>query len=268
MNVMGKRQFSFNVASWPDHQAAMDIAVPFGGTSRSMQAAEQAAATVAHAPDQTALGDRGMFPRMPLGGWPKRAADVMIAMLALILAAPVMLAVALLIRTTMKGPAMFSHRRVGFNGKPFNCYKFRSMVTNSDQVLREYLASNPEAAREWEANRKLKRDPRVTLLGQMLRKSSLDELPQLFNILRGDMSCVGPRPIVQDELKNYGEHVHEYLSSRPGLTGLWQVTGRSSTEYSTRVALDSEYVRHWSLGADVVILTRTVFAVMRFDRAS
>ncbi len=210
----------------------------------------------------------GGTPKRPLGGWPKRALDVTIALSALVLAGPVMLVVALLIRTTTGGPAIFSHNRVGFNGKPFKCYKFRSMVVNSDQMLRDHLANNPEAAREWEESRKLKRDPRVTLLGQMLRKSSLDELPQLFNIIRGDMSCVGPRPIVTDELKRYGDHVGEYLRTRPGLTGLWQVTGRSSTDYANRVALDSQYVRDWSTWVDLVILVRTVFAVMRFDRAS
>jgi exopolysaccharide production protein ExoY len=210
----------------------------------------------------------GGTPQPPLGGWQKRAIDVTIALSALVLAAPVMFVVALLIRATTGGPAMFSHSRVGFKGKPFNCYKFRSMVADADQVLRDHLANDPEAAREWAENRKLKRDPRVTLLGQMLRKSSLDELPQLFNILRGDMSCVGPRPIVTDELERYGDHVGEYLRTRPGLTGLWQVTGRSSTDYANRVALDSQYVREWSTWIDLLILVRTVFAVMRFDRAS
>lgn len=207
-------------------------------------------------------------PQGPLGGWQKRMVDVTVALSALVLAAPVMLVVALLIRTTMGGPAIFAHSRVGFNGRPFNCYKFRSMVTNSDQVLREHLARNPEAAGEWEKSRKLRRDPRVTLLGQLLRKSSIDELPQLFNIIRGDMSCVGPRPIVTEELKRYGDHVGEYLRTRPGLTGLWQVTGRSSTDYADRVALDSQYVREWSTWVDLVILLRTVFAVMRVDQAS
>src|SRR5690606_20950186 len=115
---------------------------------------------------------------------------------------------------------------------------------------------------------KIRDDPRITFLGRILRKSSLDELPQLFNIIRGDMSCVGPRPIVKSELKRYGDHVGEYLRTRPGLTGLWQVSGRSSMDYATRVALDSLYVRNWSVWYDIVILFRTVFAVMRFDRAS
>jgi exopolysaccharide production protein ExoY len=216
----------------------------------------------------TSAGKPAKFRLGPLGGWPKRTMDVVIALIALLLAAPVMLVVAALIRVIGGGPALFSQSRVGFDGKPFACYKFRTMCINADQVLREYLARNPESAMEWESNRKLKRDPRVTFFGLMLRKSSLDELPQLFNILRGDMSCVGPRPIVADELQRYGACAGEYLRTRPGLTGLWQVTGRSGSDYSTRVALDSQYVRNWSLWADLVILLRTVFAVMRFDRAS
>jgi exopolysaccharide production protein ExoY len=215
-----------------------------------------------------AAASPGGMPQSPLGGWPKRTVDIVIALSALILAAPVMIIVAVLIRATTGGPAMYSHSRVGFNGKPFNCYKFRSMVSNADQVLREHLEKNPQAATEWEEKRKLKRDPRITLFGMMLRKSSLDELPQLFNILRGDMSCVGPRPIVTDELKRYGEKVGEYLQTRPGLTGLWQVTGRSSTDYDIRVSLDSQYVRNWSLRADFVILLRTTVAVMRFGETS
>lgn len=204
----------------------------------------------------------------PLGGLSKRIMDLVIATTALVLATPVMIVVALLIKITAGGPAVFSHSRVGFGGKPFNCYKFRSMVMNSEEVLKAYLEANPDAGMEWEETHKIRDDPRVTRLGWMLRKSSLDELPQLFNIIRGDMSCVGPRPIVHDELKRYGDHAGEYLRTRPGLTGLWQVSGRSSVDYPSRVALDSQYVRNWSVWLDLTILVRTVFAVMRFDRAS
>jgi exopolysaccharide production protein ExoY len=204
----------------------------------------------------------------PLGGLLKRIMDLVIAAAALVLAAPVMIVVALLIRVTAGGPAVFSHSRVGFGGKPFNCYKFRSMVANSEEVLKAYLEANPHVGREWEETHKIRNDPRVTSLGWMLRKSSLDELPQLFNIIRGDMSCVGPRPIVTDELNRYGDHLGEYLRTRPGLTGLWQVSGRSSMDYASRVALDSQYVRNWSIWLDMVILFRTVFAVLRFDRTS
>ncbi|MBZ9892211.1 sugar transferase [Mesorhizobium sp. BR1-1-3] len=204
----------------------------------------------------------------PVGGLLKRIMDLVVAFTALMVAAPVMIVVALLIRMTAGGPAVFSHSRIGFGGKPFDCYKFRSMVTNSDEVLKSFLDSNPQVRLEWEETRKIRNDPRVTVLGWMLRKSSLDELPQLFNIIRGDMSCVGPRPIVKDELKCYGDHLGEYLRAKPGLTGLWQVNGRSSMDYANRVKLDCQYVRNWSVWLDIVILFRTVFAVIRFDRAS
>ncbi|CAN7329418.1 sugar transferase [Mesorhizobium amorphae] len=194
--------------------------------------------------------------------------DVTVALVALALAAPVMLIVALLIWVTDGGPAIFSHTRVGFNGKRFACYKFRTMVANSQQVLADYLANNPEAAKEWEQNWKFKNDPRITFLGRILRKSSLDELPQLINVLRGEMSCVGPRPVVPDELQRYGACAAEYLQARPGLTGLWQVTGRDAVDYASRVSIDSRYIRNWSVWADVVILVRTIFAVMKFDQAS
>lgn len=206
--------------------------------------------------------------RRPLGGRSKRMMDVTVALVALVLAAPVMLVVALLILMTDGAPVIFSHSRVGFNGKRFACYKFRTMVANSEQVLADYLASNPEAAKEWGQNWKFKNDPRITFLGHILRKSSLDELPQLINVLRGDMSCVGPRPVVPDELQRYGTCAIDYLQTRPGLTGLWQVTGRDTIDYPSRVSIDSSYVRNWSIWADVVILARTVFAVMKFDHAS
>lgn len=206
--------------------------------------------------------------RRPLGGRRKRMMDVTVALVALVLAAPVMVVIALLVRLSDRGPAVFSHTRVGFGGKPFACYKFRTMVANSGQVLVDHLASNPEAAREWEQNWKLRHDPRITFLGHILRKSSLDELPQLINVLRGEMSCVGPRPVVPDELQRYGICAADYLKARPGLTGPWQVTGRDAMDYPSRVALDSRYVRNWSMWTDVVILGRTVFAVMKFDQAS
>jgi len=206
--------------------------------------------------------------RCPLGGRRKRMMDITVALIALVLASPVMLVIALLVRLGGGGPAIFSHTRVGFDGKPFACYKFRTMVANSSQVLRDHLASNPEAAREWEQNWKLKHDPRITFLGHILRKSSLDELPQLINVLRGDMSCVGPRPVVPDELQRYGIWAADYLTARPGLTGLWQVTGRDAMDYPSRVATDSRYVQNWSIWTDLLILVRTVFAVMKFGQAS
>jgi exopolysaccharide production protein ExoY len=204
----------------------------------------------------------------PLGGWPKRALDLTVASTALLLALPLMLVVALLIKVISGGPVLFAHRRIGFNGRPFNCYKFRTMVKDAEQVLEEYLARDPRAAEEWRATQKLKHDPRITLLGQILRKSSIDELPQLVNVLRGEMSCVGPRPVVSNELSRYGPLAEEYLKTRPGLTGLWQISGRDNVDYAGRVVLDAEYVRNWSIGTDLVILAWTALAVMRFDQAS
>ena len=211
--------------------------------------------------------ERDHTPR-PLGGRIKRIMDVVLALAALVLAAPIMAFIAILIRAIARQPAIFSHTRVGFNGKPFTCYKFRTMRANSEQALAEYLSKHPDAASEWEKHRKIKYDPRVTPLGHVLRKSSLDELPQLLNVLRGEMSCVGPRPIVADELQRYGIYAGDYLQTRPGITGLWQVMGRDAIGYEGRVAMDSIYVRNWSVWADLAILVRTVVAVMRFDRAS
>lgn len=204
----------------------------------------------------------------PLGGWRKRALDLAVASTALVLALPLMAVVASLIKLVTGGPVLFAHRRIGFNGRPFRCYKFRTMVENAEQVLEDYLARNPRAAEEWRETQKLKSDPRITFLGQMLRKSSLDELPQLVNVLRGEMSCVGPRAIVANELARYGSAADEYLKTRPGITGLWQISGRSDVDYAGRVALDTQYVRNWSIWSDFVILAWTAVAVMRFDRAS
>lgn len=204
----------------------------------------------------------------PLGGWPKRALDVIVASTALVLSLPLMAIAALLIKVTMGGSVLFAHRRVGFNGRSFNCYKFRTMVEGAEHLLDEYLACHPQAAEEWQATQKLKNDPRITLLGQVLRRSSFDELPQLINVLRGEMSCVGPRPVVADELPRYGCVAVEYLKSRPGLTGLWQISGRNDVDYAHRVLLDAQYIGNWSLWNDLVILAWTAVAVMRFDRTS
>jgi exopolysaccharide production protein ExoY len=201
----------------------------------------------------------------PVGGRPKRVMDLAIAITALLLLFPVMLMVMALIKATMGGPVIFSHDRIGYRGRVFRCYKFRTMVVNGDEILQRHLAENAAAAKEWNETRKLRNDPRITLLGHMLRKSSLDELPQLINVLRGEMSCVGPRPIVADELRHYGRDASEYLRARPGLTGAWQVSGRNSLEYARRVALDCNYVRNWSAWRDLVILSKTVVAVMHFD---
>jgi exopolysaccharide production protein ExoY len=203
-----------------------------------------------------------------LGGPAKRAMDIAIASLALLLVCPLMLMLIVLVHLSMGGPAFFAHRRVGRNGRVFRCYKFRTMVTNADEVLEKHLASDPHAAAEWATARKLHKDPRVTAVGRLLRKSSLDELPQLINILRGEMSCVGPRPVTLDELDRYGPHARDYLRTRPGLTGMWQVSGRSTRTYEDRIALDSKYVRNWSLWMDIVIMLKTIPAVINTETTS
>lgn len=160
------------------------------------------------------------------------------------------------------GPAFYGQNRIGKNGKPFKCWKFRSMVTNAAEILEEILEKDPEARAEWEKDFKLKNDPRITKIGQLLRKTSLDEIPQIFNVLRGEMSLVGPRPIVEDEKKYYADRLHFYEAVQPGITGLWQVSGRNDITYDQRVYLDSWYVKHWSIWNDIVILLKTVFVVL------
>jgi Undecaprenyl-phosphate galactose phosphotransferase WbaP len=190
----------------------------------------------------------------------KAVFDQVGAIILLSLLAPLMLVLALLIRAD-GGPALYRHRRIGAGGRVFDCIKFRSMVVNADKVLRQVIANDPAAAAEWSANQKLRDDPRVTRLGLFLRLSSLDELPQIFNVLRGEMSLVGPRPIVQSEVARYGSDIEYYYAAKPGLTGLWQVSGRSDMSYISRVKLDVWYVVNWTLWHDIAILFKTVPAV-------
>jgi Undecaprenyl-phosphate galactose phosphotransferase WbaP len=163
------------------------------------------------------------------------------------------------------GAALFGHTRVGQGGQVFQCLKFRSMVVDAKERLVHLLATSPQARAEWEKDFKLKNDPRINAIGHFLRRTSLDELPQLWNVLRGDMSLVGPRPVVQDELLRYGYDVSYYLQVRPGITGLWQVSGRNDVDYETRVYLDAWYVKNWALWNDIAILFKTVRVV--FDRS-
>jgi exopolysaccharide production protein ExoY len=204
----------------------------------------------------------------PVGGFVKRAFDVTIASTTLLLMAPTMVLVALLILLTMGRPIFFMQQRVGYDRKLFGCLKFRTMVSDAGDRLAAYLAANPEAAKAWRETQKLKHDPRVTWLGNILRKSSLDELPQLINVMRGEMSCIGPRPVLQDELKRYGGHDADYAKAKPGLTGMWQVNGRSNTSYAHRVNCDRYYVRRWSVALDCKILFKTIPAVMKFDETA
>ncbi|HCT8712899.1 TPA: undecaprenyl-phosphate galactose phosphotransferase WbaP [Raoultella ornithinolytica] len=165
------------------------------------------------------------------------------------------------------GPAIYGHERIGKDGQLFKCLKFRSMVINSKEVLESLLANDPEAKKEWDATFKLKNDPRITKIGGFLRRTSLDELPQLFNVLKGEMSLVGPRPIITAELARYNEEVDYYLLSKPGMTGLWQVSGRSDVDYETRVYLDAWYVKNWSMWNDIAILFKTIGVVLKKDGA-
>ncbi len=160
------------------------------------------------------------------------------------------------------GKALYAHKRIGRYGQEFDCLKFRSMVVDADKVLDKLLASDAQLRREWEKDYKLKDDPRVTRIGEFLRQLSLDELPQLWNVLRGEMSLIGPRPIVAEEIPRYGSGIHLYKSVRPGMTGLWQISGRSDTDYSNRVYLDAWYVKNWSIWSDIVILFKTITVVL------
>jgi exopolysaccharide production protein ExoY len=198
---------------------------------------------------------------LPIGGIAKRSFDVTMALLALIAFSPIFLMIMALVKFSDGGNVFYGHRRVGHNGRYFKCLKFRTMVVNGDEVLRNHLAMNPQAAEEWRATRKLKNDPRVTAIGTVLRKLSLDELPQLINIIRGEMSVVGPRPVVDEELGFYDSSAVYYLRTRPGLTGLWQISGRNDVSYETRVAFDTHYVENWSLFRDVLIIAKTIPAV-------
>ena len=174
---------------------------------------------------------------------------------------PVMLGIALWILKDSPGPVFFKQKRIGQHGKEFYCYKFRTMCADAQEKLEELLQKDPEAKREWEENFKLKNDPRITRSGRFLRSTSLDELPQLFNVLKGEMSLVGPRPIIKEEIHYYGKYIKDYYMVRPGITGMWQTSGRSDTGYEQRVQLDSWYVRNWDFWFDIVLLWRTVKVV-------
>ena len=191
----------------------------------------------------------------------KRSFDVAVAMLAIAVLAPVFLLIALAVKLSDGGSILYGHQRVGRFGKTFRCWKFRSMVPNGDEVLAAHIRNDPDAAAEWQTARKLRRDPRITRVGRLLRAFSLDELPQLFNIVSGEMSLVGPRPVTADELGYYGPHLPFYLQVRPGLTGLWQISGRNDVSYDDRVSLDRQYVETWNFGRDLLIIARTVPAV-------
>lgn len=188
--------------------------------------------------------------------------DCLCSFVGIIVVTPLFLVLSILIYLDSPGPVVFAHQRIGQKGEMFPCYKFRTMVTNSQEVLEKYLKNHPDAREEWARDFKLKDDPRVTKIGSFLRKTSLDELPQFFNVIKGEMSLVGPRPIVQAEVVRYGEYINDYYLVRPGITGMWQVRGRNDIGYSERVKLDSWYVRNWSMWIDIVLLLKTVKVVI------
>jgi len=189
----------------------------------------------------------------------KRFFDIVFSALVLIIGAPIFLIIAITIRLQSKGKAFYTHKRIGRAGKPFHCYKFRTMYMDADARHRALLESDTSLAEEWERTRKLKNDPRVTSLGAFLRKTSLDELPQFWNVLKGDLSVVGPRPVVYEEIvKYFGSKAAKILSFRPGITCIWQVSGRSDIDYSKRIELDEKYVDNYSILLDLLLIVKTV----------
>jgi exopolysaccharide production protein ExoY len=192
----------------------------------------------------------------------KRAVDLIIAFPVVIFVLPLLMLIYALLKVFDPGPALFNQLRVGRDGQTFLVYKFRTMRVDAQQRLDQLLANDPIAAAEWAKYQKLRNDPRVTLLGRILRRSSLDELPQLLNIVRGEMSVIGPRPVTSGEIHRYGADYYYYIAVRPGVLGLWQVSGRNALTYPERVAMDVKYVKTWSIWADVMILIRAVPVVL------
>ena len=196
----------------------------------------------------------------------KRSFDILFSILIILALSPLFLFICWKVKKD-GGPAIYGHERIGKNGARFKCLKFRSMAVNSKELLEKLLERDAQAREEWEQTFKLKNDPRITRIGNLLRRTSMDELPQLFNVLRGEMSLVGPRPIIYEELERYEEQVDYYLMSKPGMTGLWQVSGRSDVDYETRVYFDAWYVKNWSMWNDIAILFKTVAVVLKRDGA-
>lgn len=194
----------------------------------------------------------------------KRVLDIIIASVGLVVLSPVFLLLSIIIKINSKGPTFFAHTRIGKDGKKFKMYKFRTMYENAEEMIKNFT---PEQKKEWEENFKLKEDPRITRIGRFLRKTSLDELPQIINIIKGDLSIIGPRPIVDKELEKYGESKEKFLSVTPGLTGYWQANGRSDTSYNQRMKMELYYVDHISLNLDVQIFFKTFVSVLKKEGA-
>lgn len=206
------------------------------------------------------LFDNGADRLAPRRSISKRTIDIFGALIGLVFFCPLMMILYALIRLD-GGPALYSQMRVGANGKLFRCWKFRSMVTDAEARLQRLLETDAAARTEWEQEQKLSNDPRITTLGKFIRVTSLDELPQFVNVLKGEMSLIGPRPIIEDEIKRYGDYFFHYQACRPGITGAWQVSGRNDVSYDERVQLDRDYAVQWSLVRDIEILMKT-FAIV------
>lgn len=235
-------------------------------TGREAEGAVDSSRASFNSPESAArpLVSRSRLPAMaPASGAAvaKRLLDVIGAVALGLVFSPLIVIIVFLMRKS-GGSVIYRHRRVGRGGQMFSCLKFRTMVPNADQVLRDLLERDPELRAEWVRDHKLRHDPRVTRLGRFLRRTSLDELPQLLNVLKGEMSLVGPRPVVREELLRYGRNVAIYLAAKPGITGLWQVTGRNNTDYRRRVVLDAYYVRNQNLILDLYILAKTTGVVL------
>ena len=234
------------------------VRIPFRGRQNAGDRYRVAGARAAHR-----ITDRRLIRKVKAANSVlKRAFDLAIAALALIFLAPAFSTISLLIKLTDRGPILYRHTRVGRQGERFECLKFRTMATDAEDRLARILLDDPHAAEEWQETQKLRNDPRITMIGTFLRKSSLDELPQLWNVIRGDMSIIGPRPITRAELNRYGKERRYYLLVRPGITGLWQVSGRSSVGYEKRIRYDREYLEEWSWLGEFWILLMTIPAVL------
>lgn len=244
-------------------EAGSAVKIPFRSPQNAAERFRTAEARVAHR-----ITDRRLIRKVrAANGRAKRAFDFAVATLALIFLLPLFATVALLIKLNDGGPIFYSHRRIGRHGERFWCLKFRTMAVDADERLADILLSDPRAAEEWQSTQKLRRDPRVTALGTFLRKSSIDELPQLWNVIRGEMSIIGPRPITRAELNRYGRERRYYLLVRPGITGLWQVSGRSSAGFDKRIRYDRQYLEDWSWLGEFWILLMTIPALLNTKNA-
>ena len=193
----------------------------------------------------------------------KRCVDIFLLLISSPVTIPLVLIVSILVKCTSKGPVFYGHKRIGRNGKEFKCWKFRSMAIDADKQLEKILAENPKMREEWERDRKFTDDPRVTKIGKILRKTSIDEIPQFFNVLTGEMSFIGPRPVTKPELEKYGSKADYVLTVKPGLSGMWQISGRSDTGYEERITLDSYYIQNWSVWLDLWIIIKTIYVVLK-----